>query len=300
MNDSPIAEACCKVLLIEDNDDHAILMENYLSMVETVSLEIVWVKTLEEALRIAQFEDYDIVLLDLVLPDSEGLDTFKKFHARHPHLPVVVNSSLGDETLAIEAVQAGAQDYLLKGEINPTILTRAILYALVRHEKDESLRQLALIDDLSQLYNRRGFTTVFSQCLTLARREGKDLLLIMIDVDDLKGINDTFGHGEGDRAIMDTAIILRDTFRSSDLIARIGGDEFVTVAVEASGDDAQGIRSRLQKRLDKYNQDNPNFTLGLSIGVTRFDPTEEVRIETLLDRADQDLYDQKEEKGIKP
>jgi diguanylate cyclase (GGDEF)-like protein len=285
-----------KVLLVEDNDDHAHLAINYLSMVETITLETERASDLKDAIECCQEEDYDIVLLDLMLPDSGGLDTFKRFHARYPQLPVVVVSDLNDEALAINAVGSGAQDYLLKGDINPTLLTRAILYALVRHEKDENLRKLALVDELSQLYNRRGFISVFQQSRKLARRANRGLILIMVDMDGLKGINDTYGHQEGDRAIIDTGKILQKTFRASDLVGRIGGDEFAVLAVDASGENPQGIRERLQSQIDRYNRSNPNFNLSLSIGVIKFDPAADLPLETLLDQADQDLYDQKRRK----
>ena len=285
-----------KVLLVEDNDDHAQLAITFLAMIETVSLETVRVSDLGEAFGRCQEEDFDIVLLDLMLPDSRGLDTFKSFHSRYPHLPVVVVSDLGAESLAIHAVEAGAQDYLIKGDLSPNLLTRAILYALVRHEKDENLRKLALVDELSQLYNRRGFISVFQQSRELARRANRGLIIIMLDMDGLKDINDTYGHLEGDRAIVDTGVILRETFRASDLVGRIGGDEFAVLAVDATGENPQGIRDRLQKRIDRYNQSNPNFELSLSIGVIKFDPAADIPLDTLLDQADRDLYDQKRRK----
>jgi diguanylate cyclase (GGDEF)-like protein len=283
-----------KVLLVEDNEDHATLMAKFLSMVESVSLEVEWVDMLEEAFDRVKNQHFDIVLLDLNLPDSNGLNTFKRFYARYPEIPVVVNTSVVSEKIGVEAVQLGAQDYLIKGDINPTLLTRAVLFALARHEKGEHLRKLALIDDLSQLYNRRGFTSIFYQSLKLAKRDRKELLLIMVDMDGLKRINDTYGHPEGDRAIVDAARILKETFRASDLLGRIGGDEFVVLAVQATGESAQGIRERLQGNIDHYNHTNPNFKLSLSLGITSFDPQAEVSLDALIRQADEDLYQQKE------
>jgi diguanylate cyclase (GGDEF)-like protein len=287
-----------KVLLVEDNEDHAFLLENFLSMVEAVSLDTVLVTRLDEALSQLRDNHFDIVLLDLMLPDSKRLDTFNKFREQYPQIPVVVSTAINSEELGMKAVQLGAQDYLIKGDFNHNVLTRSILYALVRHEKDENLRKLALIDDLSQLYNRRGFASVFKQSRNLARRDGKDLLLIMVDVDGLKLINDTYGHSEGDRAIIDTAKILKETFRSSDIIGRIGGDEFVVLAVQASGENAQGIRGRLQDKIDQYNRSNSKFILSLSLGIVKFGPQDEVTLDALLSQADKDLYDQKRQKQL--
>ena len=126
------------------------------------------------------------------------------------------------------------------------------------------------------------------------------LLLFMVDVDGLKTINDTYGHIEGDRAIVDTGRVLKDTFRTSDLIGRIGGDEFIVLAVQASDKNISGIRKRLQDNLDGYNSTNNKFELSLSVGITPFDPQEDVLFEELLEMADLDLYDQKRQKrGMK-
>jgi diguanylate cyclase (GGDEF)-like protein len=291
-----MAEPKYKVLLVEDNEDHIYIFQTYLSLVENVSIESVVVPRLEDALKQTKEGNFDIVLLDLMLPDSKGLDTFTKFYHRFPDIPVVVITALNDSGYGTQAVQLGAQDYLIKGDINSNLLNRAILYALIRHEKDESLRQLALIDELTQLYNRRGFLSVFHQYLEIARREDKDLLLLMVDVDGLKVINDSLGHLEGDRAIVDTAQVLKETFRSSDLIGRIGGDEFVVLAVQASDKDVIGIRMRLKANTDKYNQCNPDFTLSLSIGIIAFNPKDDVKFEVLLEQADEDLYHHKRQK----
>ena len=189
-----------------------------------------------------------------------------------------------------------SQDYLIKGDINSNILSRSLVYALIRHEKDENLRQLALVDELTQLYNRRGFLSVFQHYLKIAQRENKDMLLLMVDMDRLKVINDTYGHLEGDRAIADTAGILKETFRSSDLIGRIGGDEFVVLAVQASDKNVRGIEERLQANIDLYNQAAQSFKLSLSVGITSFNPHDDVLFEALLTQADEDLYQKKAQK----
>ena len=291
-----MAEPNYRVLLVEDNEDHIYIFQTYLSLVESVSLGTMVVPRLEDALEMTRENNIDIILLDLMLPDSKGLDTFTKYHQSYPDIPVVVITALNDENLGIQAVQQGAQDYLIKGDINSNILSRSILYSLIRHRKDESLRQLALIDELTQLYNRRGFLSVFQQYLKIARRDDKDLLLLMVDVDGLKVINDNYGHLEGDRAIVDTARVLKKTFRGSDLIGRIGGDEFVVLAVQASDKDVKAIKKRLQANINQYNLTSKDFTLSLSVGITSFDPQEDVVFEDLLVLADEDLYHQKRQK----
>lgn len=289
-----------KVLLVEDNEDHIFILKSFLSMIETIALEPVTVSRLQDAIAQLQVGGIDIVLLDLMLPDSKGLNTFTRLHQYYPEIPIVVTTAINDAELGMQAVEQGAQDYLIKGEINNHILSRAIRFALVRHKKGENLRKMALVDELSQLYNRRGFMSVYQHYVKIARRDRMDLVLFMVDVDGLKNINDRHGHLEGDRAIAAAARILKETFRASDLIGRIGGDEFVILAVQASDKDAGGIRQRLQTNLDRFNQTNSNFTLSLSAGMTTFDPQAEISLEILLGQADQDLYQQKNNKKAAP
>jgi diguanylate cyclase (GGDEF)-like protein len=160
------------------------------------------------------------------------------------------------------------------------------------------LETLTLTDDLTGLYNRRGFLTMAGQAMKLAQRMGRGVFLLYADVDNLKKTNDTWGHPEGDRVLRNVAHILRETFREPDLVARIGGDEFVVLAMEGDAEASGGIlMDRLQKNLDKENQavDCPH-KLSLSLGVVRHDPRNPSSIEDLLAQADQRMYEEKQKK----
>ena len=155
-----------------------------------------------------------------------------------------------------------------------------------------TLRSLALIDELTGLYNRRGFTNLAMQHLKLAQRTKRNSLLLLIDVDKLKHINDTFGHPEGDQTLVDVADILRGTFRTSDLIARIGGDEFAMIAIEAHKDSGNLLTERLQEKLNGHNaQPNRRYQLSLSVGVACLDPDSQKSFEDLMAAADRALYE---------
>ncbi len=157
-------------------------------------------------------------------------------------------------------------------------LQRTVLCAVKQSILDRELRSLALTDDLTGLYNRRGFVAVATQQMRLIRRKGEGLLLFFADVDNLKDINESFGHRGGDFALIRTANALEGTFRDSDILARLGGDEFAALAVEASGENEEVILRRLEKRLRVSNKDDPCFPLSLSVGVARLDPTHSVSI----------------------
>lgn len=166
-----------------------------------------------------------------------------------------------------------------------------------RKQAEEALKTLSFIDDLTGLYNRRGFFILAEQGLKAAQRMGTEMLLIFGDLDNLKGINDTFGHKEGDQALVDTSQILRETFRESDIIARIGGDEFVILAMNSFGTSAEKLTQRLKKVLkDNHLQTKPAYTLSLSLGIAFFDPRNPCSIDALLAHADKLMYDNKPQK----
>ncbi len=168
---------------------------------------------------------------------------------------------------------------------------------------EENLRALSLTDDLTGLYNRRGFLTLADQHFKVAKRLRSKVFMLYADVDGLKAINDTFGHRQGDAALMDVAGILRETYRESDIVARIGGDEFVVMPVGNKEDKVEVIVSRLEKNLERHNKGaDRGFVLSLSVGVAFFDPDRPCAVDELLAEGDRMMYREKQakKKGITP
>jgi len=155
------------------------------------------------------------------------------------------------------------------------------------------LSNLALTDELTRLYNRRGFLSLAERQLKLGRRSGREILLFFIDVDGLKRINDSFGHSEGDLALTHTAEVLGKTFRDSDVFSRLGGDEFAALAIEASGHSEGTITARLRQNLETVNTNESRYLLSLSLGVVRFDPRTTSSIAELMLQADRAMYEAK-------
>jgi diguanylate cyclase (GGDEF)-like protein len=162
---------------------------------------------------------------------------------------------------------------------------------------ERELRSLALTDDLTGLYNRRGFLASATQQLKLAFRNKQEILLFFCDFDNLKEINDSYGHGEGDRALVLAANALAQTFRDSDILARLGGDEFAVLALETSSQYQEIILERLKKNLDKSRGSETRYELSLSVGVGRFEPRSPVSLGELMAQADQAMYEQKGKRG---
>jgi diguanylate cyclase (GGDEF)-like protein len=164
---------------------------------------------------------------------------------------------------------------------------------------ENDLRRLTYTDELTGLYNRRGFFTLAEQQLKMASRFKGGILILYADIDNLKSINDTYGHDEGSRAIKEVANILRTTYRDSDIIARIGGDEFVVFPVGTSEDSIKRIIERLQANIDQYNKENPSgFKLSVSFGISKCGPKSYLDLEQLLKTADSAMYRHKNAKKL--
>src|SRR5437868_8522077 len=163
-----------------------------------------------------------------------------------------------------------------------------------RKRAEAALQSLSLVDELTGLYNRRGFLAVTETHLASIRRNHKVPVILYTDLDGLKEINDSLGHHEGDRALKKTAEILKETFRSSDILARLGGDEFVVLAAIDTDERAESLTVRLQEKLDEANaRGSRPYNLSLSVGIAHFSDEDNHSIEELMAQADRAMYEQK-------
>jgi two-component system cell cycle response regulator len=293
------------VLLIEDNRADARLIHELVSEVRSANLDFIFAESLSQGLSRLDSPGIDAVLLDLYLPNSQGMDTFLQVRSRAGNIPILLLTGLSDEDLAIRAVREGAQDYLVKGQVNGNLLVRAINYAIERkrllaqlEEARQEAQRLTLIDDLTGLYNRRGFYTLSEQQWRLSGRKKQVLILLYCDFDNLKQINDSSGHKIGDQALVLVAQLLQSTFRESDIIARMGGDEFAILAIEAESN-GEAMIARLNERLEAFNQSQKfKWALSLSIGWALYDPEKSNSIDDILARADAQMYQEKQSKRL--
>ena len=240
------------VLFVGEDGSDARLLQELLNASPAARFELETVNEPQAAIERMSRGDIDATLLDLSLP--RALQAVADLAAAGPPAPVLVLSPVEDERLGVQAVRAGAQDFLVKGRLDSQVLVHAVRYAIERHRLGSTLRDLSLLDDLTGLYNRRGFVTLASQDVRLARRERQNLLLAFGDLDGLKRINDTLEHAQGDEALRDVAGILIRTFRESDLIARIGGDEFAVLVRNAEANSVEVLRHRLNDQLQQFNR----------------------------------------------
>lgn len=283
-----------KILLVEPDEDYIDELEAGLSVSHAGVLEIEWVGELSQALARLTQGGLDAVLLSLDLPGSQGMVTFDRAYAFAPDVPILIVSDAADEDAAVSTVQAGAQAYLVKSEVGPSLIVRSVRHAIERHRLFSALRSLSLIDDLTGLYNRRGFSDLGEQYLKLARRSGRGVTMVYVDLDRFKTINDSLGHHVGDRALLKVSDILRATFRRSDIIARLGGDEFGVLALEAADESSETLIERLRERVQDFNESSPEpYQLSVSIGMSHHDDDPRVRLEDMVAEADAAMYREK-------
>ncbi|MGD0233087.1 MAG: diguanylate cyclase [Syntrophorhabdales bacterium] len=166
-----------------------------------------------------------------------------------------------------------------------------------RKRLEERLQSMSLVDDLTGLYNRRGFFALAQQQLTMAKRTVQEVLLFFVDLDNMKQINDALGHQEGDNALIEVASVLKETFRESDIISRLGGDEFAVLAIDVTHETENILMNRLQKALEACNRLKPRkYTLSLSTGVAHYEPESPSSLDELIARADALMYEKKRTK----
>ena len=285
-----------KALLVEDNDVDAQLTQDLLSEWSIEEFRITRVKTLGEGLALLSRERFDAVLLDLSLPDAFGLPTVRQVHATSPTIPVVVLSGVSDQSLALQAVQQGAQDYLVKGQGHPELLARAVRYAIERKRSEEHLTYLAQYDHLTGLVNRTLFRDRLVQAMARTKRLQQPIGLMLLDLDRFKAVNDTFGHDMGDELLKAVTERLKVCVREVDTVARMGGDEF-TIILEGvlSEQNILAVATRITESIAApFELKGHHISIGVSIGITIY-PQDDHTIDELLKHADTAMYRAKQQ-----
>lgn len=284
------------VLLIEDDETDARLVEIALPRYcRDTKFAVRHEHRLDDALAALAETSYDVVLLDLNLPDAKGSEAVDRLIEARAGLPVIVLSGNDDEAFATEIIGAGAQDFIVKGPEGLRLLPRAIKYAVQRKAAEVRLQRLASFDALTGLYNRRGFSDQFEKACAHSQRRGDMVALLLIDLDRFKAANDEFGHDVGDAILREVGARLRSLTRVGDTAARLGGDEFAVVLEgvrDATAAEQWAERAR-QQLCEPIQVGDLAVTIGASIGGAMY-PTHGSESETLTKCADLALYHVKE------
>jgi len=288
-----------RILLAEDNPGDACFIREMLDEAKgSARFQVDHCETLDQCLAAVSRTAYALVLLDLGLPDSVGLATFRRLVEQAKDTPIVVLSGLDDEHVAMTAVQEGAEDFVPKNGLDSRLLVRAIRYAIERHELKRRAFFLSTHDALTGVYNRHYFNETIETEIARSSRYKHPIGFLMVDVDRFKEINDRLGHRTGDRVLKRVAEFLREQLRTIDLVIRYGGDEFLIVLPETNGG-AKTVAERIQQAelsMDGTAGEAP-FPITLSVGASYWDSAIEKPIEAVLAEADAAMYAQKSGKS---
>ena len=281
-----------------------------------------------EALTLAQAELPELIITDILMPHLDGFSLVRRLRAEPllASIPVIFQTDNYDVSEIHRLARASGVQHILRKAAEPQEILRAVTESLKRptqparlpqtgqlqrahlelladklyqkvselEKANDHLRNISLTDALTGLNNRRGFMILATGLLKFARRVSYSVCLLYIDLDSLKYINDTFGHSAGDAAISQFSRILVDSFRDSDVIGRMGGDEFVVMIADASESDLASIQARLQSNIDLYNLNAAHGqAFSFSLGVIRVEPQSTITMEELLSQADAAMYKHK-------
>jgi len=298
-----------RLLIVDDDRQYAELLYELLTE-SWPELEVSIVSTLDAACRRVNSGSVDLVLLDLGLPDADGLKALEGLHDCVTEIPIVVLTSRNDDDLALAALQQGAEDYLVKDTIDQRALIRTVRHARERHRNyrdlarvtrelqlaNSALEKLTLLDPLTELLNRRGLQQALSREVTRIDRDKIDVLVLLIDIDDFKRVNDSLGHAVGDVALQEIAQRLRSCVRIEDYVCRIGGDEFLLLLPEATANEGARIAERarvsIATRMIQHSTGVLRLTASVAAMVLRADTPS---IDELLTKAHQLLKRSKDE-----
>ena len=242
-----------------------------------------------------------LTLADLIV-NQNGEETLTAYYEEKQRRSELIDGAYEVETFFPDLGAGGKWLYftaspLIDAQGRVTGAIETLQDVTERKKMEEEVRLLAVTDQLTGLYNRRGFIALAEQQLKMSARSRKSMILYFADLDGMKQINDTWGHDEGDRALINTAAILRDSFRASDILARIGGDEFAVFSIDATDVAPESLVRRLEVNLHEFNSHKEHpYRLSVSIGMVSYDPETPCGLDDLMCRADDEMYARKDQK----
>jgi diguanylate cyclase (GGDEF)-like protein len=294
-------EPAFHILHVEDDYTDALLMRELINDSPHQGVfDITHVDSLRDALNKMKSGDYDAVLLDMNLRDICGVDNILAVKDENPDMPVVVLSGVDSDSAALEALDCGAQEYIIKGHCNGRSVRHAICSSIKRKAVERQFYKEANYDELTNLTNRRFFMDYLSLTLEKARRWKRTETLMFIDLDRFKDINDTYGHDAGNFALKTAARRMKMTLREADMICRYGGDEF-TILLDNRANDSQDVAAHIAKKLIEalnkpFEFNNAEISFSASIGIALY-PDNGIDNTSLIKSADMAMYKSKNDGG---
>ncbi len=289
-----MASKTVQLLLVEDDQADAKFLRACLARSKGSKPDITHAQCLNDALALLQDTRFDVILLDLNLPDATGEVSVSKIQDACPKIPIVILSGEDNEDYAIGILNQGVQDYLVKWDGEGATILRSIRYAIERKRTELRLTFLATYDSLTEIPNRNFFVEHLNKAVSRAQRNGTLLGLVFLDLDRFKGVNDTLGHYFGDKLLCAVAKRISAAVRNGDIVARMGGDEFA-ILLENMNDTqaAEAVARKLTEVLaEPYELDGGSVNITVSVGITIY-PKDHGDPETLVKNADMAMYQAK-------
>ena len=282
------------VLLIEDNPGDARLIREMIAEDERTPFTVHAADRLAKGLELLSGGETALVILDLTLPDSHGLDTFAKVYAHSPAVPIIVLTGNDDDALALSAVKAGAQDYLVKSRLDRELLLRSMHYSIERKRYQVQLEHQANYDALTGLTNRNLLHDRLRQAV-YSQRNPRNIAVVFMDLDHFKFVNDSLGHSTGDKLLKGMGERLRSVLREGDTVGRVGGDEFVLILNDQSNEEIifRAMQRITAKVAEPIMIDGKEMYVTCSAGISLY-PQDGRDVDTLLKNADAAMYRAKE------
>ena len=289
------------LLSLEHSDKDYELIESIVKKMDKVSISRV--RSIGEALQRLKRDRFDLILSDHLLPDGNGFEFLKKLRAKTITTPVIMITGKGNEVIASQIIQAGADDYIPKDVLTERSLTRSIVNTLekarLRREVEEvqkRMAEMATRDTLTGLYNRRFLMEALDREVERAKRYESDLTFCMIDLDHFKRVNDNFGHAAGDMVLAEIGDMLKKSFRKSDILSRYGGEEFAIIMPHVREAEAREACKRFRKKVASHDFDHNSLQVKVtvSMGLASYNAVAEQSPVGLVKAADQTLYQAKD------
>ena len=289
------------ILFIEDNEADQRLFQHYLTgqRIDGISYELTLCESIEEAQKQLQEQSFDLILLDLSLPDALGPDSYLAMQEKAPNCPIILLTGAGNSPETTHYADRGALDYIVKGEVSQSYLHRRLHYAIkyqtrFRKIKEQNLvlEKMAKTDPLTGLLSRQYGEEIIIDEINRAQRYGHHLALIMIDLDNFKTINDQYGHNKGDEALIRVGFYLQQSIRETDKPIRYAGDEFLVLLTDTRAHEAAIVARRLVHHpITIPLTQEMDYKITLSIGVVEYGYN--FNLTQFIEQADRAMYQAK-------
>ena len=285
-----------RFLLVDADDGYVARLREMITACCPKDTHVDQASTASEALSLINEHYYDLCFLDHLLDDdSTGMDVLKSLSGTTALTAFVVLTSGASKALAFEALSLGAMDYLIKDRFTEFEMAKCVSYSVYRKRKEVSLQKESLKDSLTGLGNKGLFDAQLNQAVQRAKRDGENLGLLVIDIDNFKNINDKYGHKDGDLLLQQIAERIVKYTRASDVVARIGGDEFAAILIKPkSTDDVYDVAEKIEKAISStpYKLNGKMVKVTASIGSSNL-PDDAKDVDSLFRFADMRMYKSK-------